>query len=165
MSKKEKEFATLVTSHSERTYYHVRSIVGNHEDANDVVQSSFLKAWDKWDTFKGQSERSTWFYRIATNEALGLLRKNKKHIDSLETVDIEPQALPYFDSDQAEKVFHKALDALPPRQRAVFNLKYFEEKSFKEIADILDISVGSLKASYHHAVKKIKNQIAQLNLL
>jgi RNA polymerase sigma-70 factor (ECF subfamily) len=131
-----------------------------HEDANDVLQNTFLKAWSGLDGFRGESQLSTWLYRIATNEALTFLN-NKHNRAALSSIDYENEALKnlkadeYFDGNEAEFLLQKAILTLPKKQRIVFNMKYFDGIIYEEMGKILDTSVGALKASYHHAVRKI----------
>jgi RNA polymerase sigma factor (sigma-70 family) len=161
---KEAGFTRLVEKYQQKLYWYIRRILISHEDADDAIQETFLKAWNKLDQFRGDSELYTWLYRIATNEALALLRKKKLrfllpviNISDHLSNSLENDA--FFTSDENEKRFHKALLGLPEKQRLVFNLKYFEELKFGEISKITGVSVGALKASYHHAVKKIEKQI------
>ena len=129
-----------------------------HDDANDVLQNTFLKAWNAIDHFRGDADIGTWLYRIAYNESLTYLAKRDAR---MVCSDIEEarilEAAPYFDGDELQIKFEKALMTLPNKQRAVFQLKYFEEKKYEEISEILNTSVGALKASYHLAVKKIED--------
>lgn len=154
-------FAVLVRQYSEPLYWKVRRIVLNHEDANDVLQNAFLKIWNNLDTFQGKSALSTWLYRIAINEALDFVRR-QKNVNSA-TVSTEDElgvaarlmGDDYFDGDEAQARLQEAVARLPEVQRTVFTLKYFDELKYSEISKILDTSEGALKASYHLAVKKI----------
>ncbi len=157
-------FNLLVRKYQEKLYWHVRRIVINHEDANDVLQNTFIKIFKGLDNFREDSKLYTWLYRIATNEAITFLnKKRKKYL--LPIVDVENklvnslQSDVYFDSDEIQLKLQKAVLSLPEKQRLVFNMKYYEEMKYVEISDILNTSVGSLKASYFHAVKKIENFI------
>lgn len=156
----DKGFRTLVELYQEKIYWHIRSIVKVHEDANDVMQNTFIKAYRNIGNFKQDSKFYTWLYRIATNESLNFIKKNKNRVtigmdESLNVLE-RLNADPYFDGKQAQIVLIKAIEQLPEKQKLVFNMKYFEEMSYQDISDILNTSVGGLKASYHHAVKKIE---------
>ena len=154
-------FAVLVRQYSEPLYWKVRRIVLNHEDANDVLQNVFLKIWNNLDTFQGKSALSTWLYRIAINEALDFVRRQKNVNSATVSTEDEPGVAArlmgddYFDGDEAQARLQEAVARLPEVQRTVFTLKYFDELKYSEISKILDTSEGALKASYHLAVKKI----------
>ena len=154
-------FAVLVRQYSEPLYWKVRRIVLNHEDANDVLQNAFLKIWNNLDTFQGKSALSTWLYRIAINEALDFVRRQKNVNSATVSTEDEPGVAArlmgddYFDRDEAQARLQEAVARLPEVQRTVFTLKYFDELKYSEISKILDTSEGALKASYHLAVKKI----------
>lgn len=154
-------FAVLVRQYSEPLYWKVRRIVLNHEDANDVLQNAFLKIWNNLDTFQGKSALSTWLYRIAINEALDFVRRQKNVNSATVSTEDEPGVAArlmgddYFDGDEAQARLLEAVARLPEVQRTVFTLKYFDELKYSEISKILDTSEGALKASYHLAVKKI----------
>lgn len=154
-------FAVLVRQYSEPLYWKVRRIVLNHEDANDVLQIAFLKIWNNLDTFQGKSALSTWLYRIAINEALDFVRRQKNVNSATVSTEDEPGVAArlmgddYFDGDEAQARLQEAVARLPEVQRTVFTLKYFDELKYSEISKILDTSEGALKASYHLAVKKI----------
>ena len=154
-------FAVLVRQYSEPLYWKVRRIVLNHEDANDVLQNAFLKIWNNLDTFQGKSALSTWLYRIAINEALDFVRRQKNVNSATVSTEDEPGVAArlmgddYFDGDEAQARLQEAVARLPEVQRTVFTLKYFDELKYSEISKILDTSQGALKASYHLAVKKI----------
>jgi RNA polymerase sigma-70 factor (ECF subfamily) len=160
-SKKEEGFRLLLQRYQERLYWHIRRLVLEHEDANDVLQNVFIKVYRNLHQFKGDAKLFTWLYRIATNETLTFLNKKKKK----QTISLEQQlydlantleADTFFDGSEAQIKLQQAIFCLPEKQKMVFNMRYFEEMSYKEIAAILDTSVGGLKASYHHAVKKIE---------
>lgn len=139
-------------------------MVLSHDDADDVLQNTFLKAWMALDTFRGDSKISTWLYRIATNEAISFLEKNKRNISAEDTEANVTETLlgdPYFDGDETEAQLYEAVSQLPEKQRAVFNMKYFQEMKYEEMSQILGTSIGALKASYHHAVKKITDFFEQ----
>jgi RNA polymerase sigma factor (sigma-70 family) len=159
---REAAFSKLVQRYKERLYYHVRRLVINHEDADDVLQETFIKVFKNIQNFKGESQLFTWIYRIATHQALDHLRKQShmkgiQHQELLASKVEQLHADIYFDGAAAEQQFQKALVQLPERQRLIFNMKYFDDLKFREIAEILDCSEGGLKASYHLAVKKIKH--------
>ncbi len=158
------DFEEIVRSYSQRIYYVVRRIVRSHDDANDVVQNTFIKAWQAYSSFRGQSSAYTWLYRIAVNEALAHLRANSKmEFSSDEEAVRELSTLydndPYFDGDEAQKALSIAVDALPPKQRIVFTMRYFDDMSYCEMEEVLGTSQGALKASYHHAQKKIEERL------
>ncbi len=156
-------FALVVKLHSERIYWQMRRMVYNHEDANDLVQQTFLKAWTALSGFRGEAKISTWLYRIALYEALNFLEKQKKENESTISPDSDHDYImdqlesdAYFDGDEAEKVFQQAINSLPEKQRLVFQMRYYDEIPYEQIAAITGTSEGALKASYHHAVKKIE---------
>ena len=152
-------FAVLVKQYSEKLYWKVRRIVLSHEDANDVLQNVFIKVWSNLQNFQGKSSLSTWLYRIAVNESLDFLRKQKlaDKVSADEDVSVASRLMSdeYFDGDEVQARLQEAVARLPEVQRMVFNLKYFEEMKYSEISQILNTSEGALKASYHLAVKKI----------
>lgn len=158
-----KAFEIIVRTYGERIYNKIRYIVINHDDANDVLQNTFLKAWNNIDTFHNKSKLITWLYSIAINESFDYLRKKKKRITSDTSDDISISerlvADDYFDGNEAQALLIEAVSLLPDVQRTVFNMKYFENMKYSEISEILDTSEGSLKASYHIAVKKIINYL------
>lgn len=154
-------YRTLVATHKERLYWHIRKIVLNHEDTDDVLQNTFIKVFKHIDGFKGESKLYSWMYRIATNESINFLNKkaNQMHVDiqTLQEQRVENlKADVYFDGDEIQLKLQKAIVSLPQKQQLVFNMRYFEDLKYEEISDILDTSVGALKASYHHARKKIE---------
>ena len=161
---RERAFRLLIEKFQQRIYWHVRRMVISHQDADDVVQNTFIKVWEKFHTFRSESGIYTWLYRIATHEALSHLKKNRKeragnpddYEKLLESCIDDPA---WFTGDQIEKRFQKALMKLPDKQRTVFNMKYFDGMKYEEISEILGTSVGALKASYHHAVKKLEKMI------
>ncbi len=153
-------FNALVDGYSKRLYWHIRKIVLNHEDADDVLQNTFIKIWKALPKFRGESKLYTWLYRIATNEALSFLRSNKKTESNTEQLQWLAKADAHFDGTEAQEILWEAIATLPDKQRAVFNLKYFEEIKYEEMSVILNTSVGALKASYHHATQKIKQYIS-----
>lgn len=152
-------FSELVQQYSEQLYWHIRHMVLSHEDTNDLLQNTFIKAWTGMDNFRGESLLSTWLYRIAINETLTFLNKRPKTIpiDSPEGSIVEQlESDTYFNGDRAEMEFQKALQSLPPKQRLVFNMKYYNEMKYEEMSELLGTSIGALKASYHIATKKIE---------
>jgi RNA polymerase sigma-70 factor (ECF subfamily) len=161
-------FAKLVAKYSERLYRQIRKMVLSHDDANDILQEVFIKAWINIDNFRGEAKLSTWLYRIAINESITFLNKlrarNNISIDEENTFLINRlESDEYFDGDEAQKLLQKAILTLPEKQRLVFQMKYFEEMKYNEISDILGTSVGALKASYHHAVKKIEKFLSNVD--
>lgn len=158
---KEKAFSMLVQNYQERLYWHIRRMVVDHDDADDVLQNTFIKVWRNLAKFQGNSKLYTWLYRIATNESLTFLNKRKrKSTTALETEDYDLGATlssdPYFDGDEIQRKLQEAIEVLPAKQKQVFLLRYYDEMKYDEMSEILDTSVGALKASYHHAVKKIE---------
>ncbi len=154
-------FERIVKEYSEQLYWQIRRMVLSHEDANDLLQNTFIKAWMNLDYFRGDAKMSTWLYRIALNECLTFLNKQravtKLSIDDADADMVNKlESDAYFNGDETQVLFQKALLTLPEKQRMVFNLKYFREMKYEEISEILGTSVGALKASYHHAVKKIE---------
>ena len=161
-----KAFERLVREYSEQLYWIARRIVLNHDDANDVVQNVFMKAWTRLDSFHEESKMSTWLYRIALNESLDFVRKQKKQVISADdpSAGIVAQQLmadEYFDGSETEALLQEAIASLPDVQRTVFTLRYFDEMKYSEMSEILNTSEGSLKASYHIAVKKISDFFKQ----
>lgn len=152
-------FAEMVNDLTPKLYTHIRRLVQYHDDADDVLQNTFMKAWQALDTFRGDCQIFTWLYRIATNESLSLLQKQSITESINANINEQVRALetdPYFDGDETELLLQQAIATLPDKQRIVFNLKYFEEKPYTEISQLLRTSEGALKASYHIAVKKIE---------
>jgi RNA polymerase sigma-70 factor (ECF subfamily) len=163
---REHAFTLIVGKYQEKLYWHIRKLLIDHNDTDDTLQNTFIKVWKALTNFREDASLYTWIYRIATNEALSFL-KDKKHRFLLPLVDVEKQLAnqlesdPYFNGDELQLKFQKALLTLPEKQRLVFNMKYFDEMKYEEIAEILGTSVGALKASFHHAVKKIENYISK----
>ncbi|EAR14482.1 MULTISPECIES: RNA polymerase sigma factor [Robiginitalea] len=167
-ARKDAAFRVLLEKYQQRLYWHIRRMVISHDDTDDVLQNTFIKVFRHIDNFKGQSKLYSWMYRIATNEALSYMKKRSQRmgitdealrehlVDSLE-------ADPYFDGDQAQLQLQRALAGLPDKQRQVFNLKYFEEMKYEEMSELLETSVGALKASYHLAVKKVESYLREIN--
>lgn len=154
-------FNLIVRKYQERLYWHVRKIVISHDDTDDVMQNTFLKVWNALDKFRGDSQLFTWLYRIATNEALTFLKKKRSKL-FVAFEDVEQHLIstlessPSLNGDEIRVKLQKAVLKLPEKQRLVFNMKYFDELKYEEISEIVGTSVGALKASYHHAVKKIE---------
>lgn len=154
-------FSQLIALYKERLYWHIRHMVKNHDDANDILQNVYIKVYHNIKKFKGQSKLYSWLYRIATNEAISFINKKAKklHISNQELQEYlvnNLEADSYYDGDAIQLQLQKALATLPEKQRQVFQMKYFEELKYREIAEILGTSEGALKASYHLAVKKIE---------
>lgn len=163
----EEAFKGIVDTYSERLYWHVRRFLCSHEDTNDLLQDIYIKVWTALPTFRGDSQIFTWLWRIATNEVLNHLRKQK--FKALVSLDSSMEILrkkidddPYFNGNQLQRELHKAIQKLPEKQRIVFNMRYFDELKYEEISEITDTSVGALKASYHHAYNKIKEELNKL---
>ena len=167
-STQRKGFEMIVAQYSEQLYWQIRRMVLSHEDANDLLQNTFIKAWTNIDYFRAEAKLSTWLYRIALNECLTFLNKQR----AMTTVDIDdPEAAivqklesdSYFSGDEIQLCLQKALLTLPEKQRMVFNLKYYQEMKYEEMSEIFGTSVGALKASYHHAVKKIAKFLEEID--
>ncbi|MGO4822000.1 MULTISPECIES: RNA polymerase sigma factor [unclassified Flavobacterium] len=155
-------FQKLLSTYQKPLYSHIRNIVLNHDDTDDVLQNTFVKIFQNLKNFKGESKLFSWMYRIATNEAISFLNQKAKKSgissEALQNKTIDNlEADSYFDGNEMQISLHKAIAALPEKQQLVFKMKYFQELKYEEISDILGTSVGALKASYHHAVKKIEN--------
>lgn len=154
-------FNLLMRSYGERLYWQIRRMVYNHDDANDILQNCFMKVWNNLHNFRGDAKLSTWLYKIAVNESINFLNKERQRNNligddedgSFLLANIESDE--YFDGDALQQDFQKAIATLPEKQRLVFNMRYFDEMKYEDISEILGTSVGALKASYHHAVKKI----------
>ncbi len=154
-------FERIVKEYSEQLYWQIRRMVLSHDDANDVLQNTFIKAWTNLDSFRAEAKISTWLYRIAINECLTFLNRQRANSQlSIDDADAnminQLEGDTYFDGNEAQLQFQKALHTLPEKQRLVFNLKYFQEMKYEDMSEVLGTSVGALKASYHHAVKKIE---------
>ena len=158
---REASYRLLVSTHKQRLYWHIRKIVLNHENADDVLQNTFIKVFRHIDGFKGESKLYSWMFRIATNESISFLNKEAKHL-KMDMQTLQEQRVDnlkadvYFDGDEIQLKLQKAIVSLPQKQQLVFNMKYFDDLKYEEISEILDTSVGALKASYHHARKKIE---------
>ena len=160
-----KGFEMLVNLYSERLYWQIRRIVVSHDDADDVLQNTFIKAWLNIGTFENKSKISTWLSRIAINEAIDFVHRKHRtdNVSADENLAVSKQLLAdeYFDGDETQAQLQEAIAQLPPVQRAVFNMRYFEEMKYSEMSEILGTSEGALKASYHLAVKKIETYFKQ----
>lgn len=159
----ERGFRLLMQSYQGRIYGHVRRMLADHEDANDVVQNTFIKAYRGLAGFEGRSSFHTWLYRIATNETLSFLdsqrRRSTDSIDAMQHWQVPMAGSNLPDADEINARLTQAIELLPDKQRAVFNLRYFDEMPYEQMSEVLDTSVGALKASYHHAAKKIEAYI------
>ena len=157
----EKAFRMILSSYKERVYWLVRRIVIVHDDADDVVQNTFIKVWENLAKYRGDANIYTWVYRIAVNEALAFLKKKTKQnlnlTDYGEVLASQLESDVFFDGNDFQKKLQQAILILPEQQRLVFNLKYYDEMKYKDMAKVLDRSEGALKANYHHAVKKIED--------
>ena len=157
-------FEVLVSTYKERLYWHIRRIVLNHDDADDVLQNTFIKVYRNIEGFKGESKLFSWMYRIATNESLSFLKQKAKKQGFTDT-EFQERAIKnleadvYFEGDEIQLKLQKAIATLPDKQKLVFNMRYFEELKYEEISAILETSVGGLKASYHIAVKKVEDYL------
>jgi RNA polymerase sigma-70 factor (ECF subfamily) len=159
---KESSYTTIIKKYQERLYWHVRRMVVDHEDANDVLQNVFIRVWKALENFKEESQLYTWLYRIATNESLTFLEGQKKR-SAVSLSDVESglsnkiRADKHFDANKAEWKLQLAIQQLPEKQKVVFTLRYYDEMPYEEMSRVLDTSEGALKASYHHAVKKVED--------
>lgn len=160
---REKAFTSIIKKYQEKLYWHIRRMVIHHEDANDVLQNVFIKVWNGLDNFREDAQLYTWLYRIATNESLTYLEQQKKKssvsIDNEGSIASQLKADKDFDTNKIEWKLQLAIQELPEKQRLVFNLRYYDEMPYEEMSRVLDTSEGALKASYHHAVKKIEDFI------
>ncbi len=159
-------FSKLVNTYQERLYWHIRRMVIDHDDADDVLQNTFIKAFKNLDRFREDSQLYTWLYRIATNESITFLKKQRKNMfvsmdEVAHSLSSKLESDPEMSGDAIQLKLQQAILTLPNKQRAVFNMKYFEEMKYEDISEVTGTSVGALKASYHHAVKKIEAFIKQ----
>jgi RNA polymerase sigma factor (sigma-70 family) len=157
-------FNLLVREYQKRLYWHIRKILIDHDDTNDVLQNVFVKVWRNLEGFKGESQLYTWLYRIATNESITFLNQKKKRAgipldEASAFLGTSLQSDSLFRGDEIQAKLQKAILTLPDKQRIVFNMKYFDNIKYEEMSKILETSVGALKASYHHAVKKIESYL------
>ncbi|TMM28850.1 RNA polymerase sigma factor [Polaribacter aestuariivivens] len=163
-STREKAFRELILLYKQRLYWHIRKIVISHDDADDVLQNTFIKVYRNIDKFNQESKLFSWMYRIATNESITFINKRAKE-RNVDITDVQQHLAStlesdvYFSGDEIQLILQKAIATLPQKQQLVFNMKYFDELKYEEISEILETSVGALKASYFHAVKKIENYI------
>ncbi len=161
---KEKAYTLLIKKYQEKLYWHVRRMVIEHEDANDVLQNVFIRVWNGLENFREDSQLYTWLYRIATNECLTFLEQQKKR-SSVSLSEVESglsnkiKADKHFDPNKLEWKLQLAIQQLPEKQRIVFHLRYYDEMPYEEMSKVLETSEGALKASYHHAAKKIEDYI------
>ena len=157
-------FKQLVQQYQKPLYFHIRNIVLNHDDADDVLQNTFIKVFSNIATFKGESKLYSWIYRIATNESLTFIEQRAKK-QGVSNEEVQQKAIlnlesdVYFEGNEIQLKLQKAIAILPKKQQLVFKMKYFEEIKYENMSEILDTSVGALKASYHHAVKKIEEYL------
>ena len=163
----ERAFNEIVRNYSERLYWHVRRFVCSHEDTDDLLQEIFIKIWAALPSFRGEAQLFTWLYRIATNETLNYLRKQKVRASlRFQSLDAKMERRidedPYFNGTEAQRLLTKAIARLPEKQRIVFSLRYYEEMKYEDIAAITGTSVGALKASYHIAYEKLKAEFQDL---
>lgn len=161
---RELAFQSLVKLYQERLYWHIRKIVMDHDDADDVLQNTFIKVWRSIDKFREESTIYTWLYRIATNESITFINSNKRRSlvpmnDTSEFLLNNLTSDPYFEGDEIQLRLQEAILKLPEKQRIVFNMKYFDEMKYEDMSQVLDTSVGALKASFHHAAKKIEEYL------
>jgi RNA polymerase sigma-70 factor (ECF subfamily) len=163
---KEQAFKELLSNYKERLYWHIRNIVKSHDDADDVLQNTFIKVYRNIHGFKGESKLFSWMYRIATNESLTHINQNSKR-GQLTTEEFQQQAITnlkadvYFEGDEIQLKLQEAIATLPHKQQLVFNMKYFEDIKYREMSEILETSEGALKASYHIATKKIEEYLTK----
>lgn len=161
-------FACIVEKYSQQLYWQIRKMIYSHEDANDILQDVFVKAWLNIDKFRGDAKLSTWLYKIAINESITFINRSKRRqnlsIDDSDSFLINKlEGDKYFDGNKAELLLQEAVVSLPEKQRLVFQLKYFNEMKYQEMSDILGTSVGALKASFHHARKKVEEFLKESN--
>jgi len=159
-------FGKVVAFYTEKLYWQIRKMVLSHDDANDILQNTFIKAWMSIDMFRGDAKLSTWLYKIAINECITFLNKQRSMNNiSIDDTDVfllsKLESDEYFDGEEAQTQLQKAILTLPEKQRLVFNLRYFDEMPYEEMSETLGTSVGALKASYHHAVKKIEDILSE----
>lgn len=160
-----KAFETLLHHYTEPVYWQIRRMVLNHDDANDIAQNVFIKAWTNLHNFRGEAKLSTWLFKIAVNESINFLNKEKHRIQGSGESDEDSAAIrnleadSYFDGDALQLELQEAIAKLPEKQRLVFNMRYYDELKYEEMSEILGTSVGALKASYHHAVKKLTDML------
>lgn len=169
---REQAFTVLVETYQQKVYYHIRRMVQNHDDANDVMQNTFIKVWNALENFRADSQLFTWLYRIATNETITFINyRNKKATISFDGTDSDDDDNNYspsnyikgdshqVDGDDIQTRLQKAIDLLPEKQKLVFNLRYYDEMPYEQMSEVLGTSEGALKASYHHAAQKIEKYL------
>lgn len=159
-------FRLLFDKYHRRIYFHIRRLVILHQDADDVLQNTFIKVWSNLDRFRSESSLYTWIYRIASNESMAVIKKKRNetglNLDDLsDFFKSSDEGDKWFDGDEAEKKLRNAILQLPDKQKLVFNLKYYEDMKYEDMSKVLKTSVGALKASYHHAVKKIEDYLTR----
>lgn len=154
---------SMIKQYQVRLYWHIRRIVIDHDDTDDVLQNTFIKAWKGLENFKGDAKLYTWLFRIGTNESITFLRQKKSNLSSIHPIEYHLSNTlstdPYFKGDEIQLKLQKAILSLPEKQRIVFNMRYYDETPYEKMAEILETSVGALKASYHIAAKKIEEQL------
>ena len=150
----------LIKQHQERLYWHIRKIVIDHDDTDDVLQNTFIKAWKGMENFKGDAKIYTWLFRIGTNESISFLRQKRTNLISIHPIEYhlsnKLSSDSFFKGDEIQLKLQKAILTLPEKQRIVFNMRYYDETPYEEMSEILETSVGALKASYHIAAKKVE---------
>jgi RNA polymerase sigma factor (sigma-70 family) len=161
---KEQAFTSIIRKYQEKLYWHIRRMLVDHDDTNDVLQNMFIKVWNGLENFREDAQLYTWLYRIATNESLTFIEQKKKRSavslsDVEEGLSNQVKADRHFDPNKLEWKLQLAIQKLPEKQRVVFNLRYYDEMPYEEMSRVLETSQGALKASYHHAVKKIEDFI------
>lgn len=161
-------FGVVMRQYGEQMYWQIRKMVASHDDANDLLQNCFIKAWNNLGNFRGEAKLSTWLYKIAVNESINFLNREKARAATTSADDdsrmASLEADPWFDGDEVRLALQKAVAKLPEKQRIVFNMRYFDEMKYEEMSEILGTSVGALKASYHHAVKKIEEAMSGIEI-
>lgn len=161
-------FGRVIQHYSQPLYWQIRRMVIDHDDADDILQNTFIKAWTNIDNFRGDAKLSTWLYKIAINESITFINKKKTtnnvSLDSDDSVLVNNlESDEWFDGDEAQILLQKAIATLPEKQKLVFNMRYYDEMKYEDMSEILGTSVGALKASYHHAVKKIESFFGEGN--
>ena len=159
--KQREAFGIIVRQYSEQLYWKIRNIVQDHDDANDVLQNTFMKTWMALGDFQSKSKISTWLYRIAVNESLDHLRRQKTKVSADEDISVANRLLAdeYFNGDETQALLQQAIAKLPDVQRTVFTLRYYDNMKYSEMSRVMNTSEGALKASYHIAVKKIHDYV------
>lgn len=165
---RQRAFNKVMRHYTQPLYWQIRRMVIDHENTNDILQETFIKAWVNINHFRGDAKLSTWLYKIAINESITFLNKERnKHTSSIDDEDSflinNLQADEWFDGDDLQYELQKAINRLPEKQRLVFNMRYFDEMKYEDMSEILGTSVGALKASYHHASKKIEDFFSETN--